>query len=163
MRLGDPTRSPTSSSSWSPAAKQAAATAAASTVSPAATPTACSRTWRSATCAWSTRRRIAAFDIGPEDLRNEPQDHVARLMAIGVVEFLEMIDVHHDEGQRRVVARRLHRRTPQYDVELLAIGDAGQRVGQRLLAPDLAILAQRIHLRGGIQQPGLAQTRHAAY
>jgi hypothetical protein len=50
------------------------------------------------------RRRILALDVDLQALANEAQDLVADRMAIGIVEFLEMIDVTTDEAERAPIA-----------------------------------------------------------
>ena len=88
--------------------------------------------------------------------RGHIADHlVAGLVAPGVVEALEMVDVENAHGQH--LARRLRRLEGpgQLIVEGLAVGEIGQGVGHGVPAHLLQVRAQALDLLGGIGQPGL--------
>ncbi len=59
------------------------------------------------------------------------QHRVAGVMAIAVVEPLEMVDVDHQAGERGMVAFRLVHQRFEHGVEMAAVGQAGQRIGHR--------------------------------
>ena len=99
------------------------------------------------------RGDVLALDVLLHRHGDEPQHLVAGEMAAGVVEILEMIDVGHHQRQRlaRLGARR---RSPASSVvvEILAVGERGERIGQALGADDFEIFLQLVDLLlGGVQ------------
>ncbi len=61
-------------------------------------------------------------------------------MAVGVVEFLEMIDVDHHQRQRRAAAIPIGEPAAQFSVEGTAVTSAGQRVGHGVGRMDFDLL-----------------------
>jgi hypothetical protein len=80
---------------------------------------------------------VAAFDIGLQRLRHDPQHLVFGLVAERVVEALEMIDVGEREAKRIARFRRFSRLDLKHLVEAPAVGDPGQAVGQGIGADHL--------------------------
>ena len=92
------------------------------------------------------RRGIAALDVLGQAIRHQAQDLVAGLMPPSVVEFLETVDVAHDERQRFAGFDGLLDAVLQRGVERLAVGDAGELVGEAFLSHRFQPVAQFVHL-----------------
>ena len=87
--------------------------------------------------------QIAAADDAAQPIGEALEHEIADVVAIGVVDALEMVDVENHQRQRRAAHARVldHRR--EMALEEAAIVEAGQRVEQRQLDRLLHVLAQR--------------------
>ena len=75
------------------------------------------------------------------DIADQPQHLVAGEMAVGIVERLEMVDVEHQQRQRLAARQRSLHRHLDRAVEIFAVAEAGQRIGQALGADRLEAAA----------------------
>ncbi len=73
------------------------------------------------------------LDRTAQHRRDESQDVVARLMAMDIVELLEVIDIGEDEAQGRRLLRHPIHLPPEGEIEAFAVRNPGQAVGHRLL------------------------------
>ncbi len=99
-------------------------------------------------------REITALDVGFERHGDEAQHLVAGLVAPGVVEALEVIDVDQHQAQRLAAVARLAQQARDAVVEGLAVIDLGQRIEQGFAADILEVALQRLDIvaRGGKAQ-----------
>ena len=74
------------------------------------------------------RRQVSALYVGFERHGHEPQHLVAGLVAIGVVEILEMIDVDDHQAERLTAGMGLIDGCVQALVEALAVGNLGEGI-----------------------------------
>ena len=77
--------------------------------------------------------KIRVSHLLNEKLRHRLQDSVAGLMAVGIVDLLEAIDVDHQEADRMVVPLGPADLTLDNLVKVTAVVDVGQRIAHRLI------------------------------
>ena len=85
-----------------------------------------------------------------QDLGHQPKHLIADLMAIIVVEFLEMIDVDQEDAERLVLFHRRDLGEAEEFIHRVAVGEPGQRIGIGALLGRLQRVADAVQfLRGG--------------
>ena len=72
------------------------------------------------------------------------QHLVADVMAMGVVDLLEEVDVHDDKGQRAAVLLGVAHQRVEMAAHVAAIVQAGELVGDRHFQAELDIVAQPV-------------------
>lgn len=88
-----------------------------------------------------TRHQIPLAHPVGETPRQFLQYQVARGMTIGIVDDLEVVEIHHDERELPVVARRAHDLVAQVVLEFAPVEQAGERiVAGQLLQPFVVLL-----------------------
>jgi hypothetical protein len=93
---------------------------------------------------------------GAADHAGHVTDHlVAGLVAPGVVEALEVVDVDHRQGERPPARLGCGADLLERLVESLAVRQVGERIGHGVAADRLEVLAQAAHLGGGVGELGL--------
>ena len=112
-------------------------------------------------------RVVHGAQVVPEQAGEPLEDRVTRRMAVGVVHFLEVVDVEQHQGHRGAVAAAAGDFVAQQPEQLAPVGEAGQLVGggegaDRLEgASPLHRIAQRALEQGAIQ-PHLGYEVHGA-
>ena len=86
-----------------------------------------------------SRHQRAIADAAGHATGDEPDDLIAGLMAPGVVETLEVVDITNRDGQGRAGLVGFSRQLVQNIVHAFAVGDAGQGVGHGFFAHDFQI------------------------
>ena len=86
--------------------------------------------------------------------RNQPEHLIADLMTIGVVELLEVIDIDHQNTERRILFHRGDLGRTEEFVHRAPVGQSGQRIGVRALFGDLERVADLVELLGGLDKIG---------
>ena len=97
----------------------------------------------------------------PQQRRECDQHFVAGLVAVGVVDLLEVVDVAHDQAARHPPLQVRLDVAGHDPVELGPVGNLRQRVARGLLVQRLNALLERDLARSIVQQHGRA-VRHAA-
>ena len=85
---------------------------------------------------------VLALDGLLQRHRNQPQHLIAGEMAVGIVERFEMVDVKHHQRQRVAARQRCSNRHVDRTVEIFAVTQSGQRIGQALGADRLEAVLQ---------------------
>src|SRR5271168_1651646 len=78
-------------------------------------------------------RYILIANIGPEDLRDSLQRQISGRMTKGVVEFLEMIQIQHENRQRLLMPRRPGNLPLERNLHEPAIEQTSKRIPYRLI------------------------------
>ena len=88
-------------------------------------------------------------------LGHQPKHLVADLMAIIVVEFLEVIDVDQEDAERLVLFHRRDLGEAEEFIHRVAVGEAGQRIGIGALLGGFQQVADAVQFLGGGGETGL--------
>ena len=103
------------------------------------------------------RGDVVVLGVGDERVGDLAQHRVTGLVPVGVVDLLEVVDVEHEQADRRGQALRPRHLSLERLVEQPPVGEAGERVagGQALVLTEQAGVAERergVHRRLG-QRP----------
>ena len=80
---------------------------------------------------------VLTLDVLLDRERDQAQHLVPGLVTISVVETLEMVDIGQDQGERPALAASLGDRALQRLIEMLAVGETRQLVGEGFVADSL--------------------------
>ena len=92
------------------------------------------------------RHAVAVADRGAQDAGDLAQQLIARRMAAGVVDDLEVIQIQIQQRVRHRLSARPHQSGVEPPLELAARDEAGERIVARLTQ----LLARLVEARGGV-------------
>ena len=99
------------------------------------------------------RGDIAVFDVLLHRQRHQAQHLVAGEVAKSVVECLEVVDVGHQQRQRLAPGRRFADALGERGIEIFAVGERRQRIGEAFVANRLEIVLQLLDLLARRREP----------
>ena len=92
------------------------------------------------------RRDVLVLDVLLHRQRHQAQHLVAGKVAEPVVEALEVVDVRHQQRQRLVLRRGFGDALGESGIEIFAVGERGERIGEAFGAHRLEIVLQLLDL-----------------